>query len=98
MGCFLVLLGSFAPRLALFLWWIFGDKLSLVYDNFLLPFVGFLLLPYTTLFWALAWSPLQGVSGFGWFVVIFAFLIDITNWSGGDRERRRRASARAQAT
>ncbi|MCC7077923.1 MAG: hypothetical protein IT198_12425 [Acidimicrobiia bacterium] len=97
MGCFLVLLGAFVPRIALFLWWIFGDKLAVVFDNFILPFIGFIFLPYTTLFYALVWSPVGGVRGLGWLVVVFAFLLDLSHWFGSDRERRRRGTAQSAA-
>lgn len=90
--CLIVVLGAFLPRVALFLWWLFGSKLSMVWDNFWLPFVGFLFLPYTTLFYSLAWAFPRGVTGFGWFLVVLGFLIDLTNWFGGDRARRRRGA------
>lgn len=97
--CLIVVVGAFLPRFALFLWWLFGDRLSQVWSNFWLPFAGFIFLPYTTLFYSLAWAPVyvgangalgQGVHGFGWFLVVLGFLIDLSNWFGGDRARRRR--------
>jgi hypothetical protein len=32
------------------------------------------------------------VTGFGWFLVIFAFVIDVTTYTGGARARRDRAA------
>lgn len=97
--CLIVVIGAFLPRLALFLWWLFGDKLSQVWTNFWLPFAGFIFLPFTTLFYSLAWAPVyvgsggtigQGVHGFGWFLVALGFLFDLAHWFGGDRARRSR--------
>ena len=66
MGCLLVLLASFAPRLVLVLMWIFGDLVDRAFSGFVIPLLGLVVLPYTTLFYVLAWSPVGGVSGWGW--------------------------------
>lgn len=90
MGCLVALLGLMLPRFALFLIWIFSDRLSYAFDSFVLGFLGFLLLPYTTLFWALAYAPIGGVSGFGYILVGFGVLLDISNWAGSGSEARKR--------
>jgi hypothetical protein len=94
MGCCagVLVLGG-APRLALFLLWIFTDRLTLAFDSFILGFLGFLLLPYTTVFYALAYAPIGGVSGFGWFIVILGFIIDIGSYTSGGYANQRRAAA-----
>ena len=57
-----------------------------------MPFLGFFLLPWTTLAYAVMWSSgSNGVSGFEWFIVILAFVIDLGSYAGGSRERRARA-------
>jgi hypothetical protein len=95
MGCCagVLVLGG-APRVALFLIWLFDDeRLSNAFDSFLLGFLGFLLLPYTTVFYALAYAPIRGVSGFGWFLVILGFVIDIGSYTSGGYAQRRRSTA-----
>jgi hypothetical protein len=90
--CLIALIGFALPRFALFLMWLFTDRLSIAFDSFILGFLGFILLPYTTLFYALAYNPLDGVTGFGWFVVGFGFIVDISAHASGGRaaqERRR---------
>lgn len=87
MGCFVVLFALISPRLALFFVWIFSDMLSHAYDSWILPFLGFFLLPWTTLAYAVMWSSSNGVLGFEWFIVIAAFLIDIGAFAGGGRRR-----------
>jgi hypothetical protein len=52
------------------------------------PLVGFFLLPWTTLAYAALWSSSNRVSGFEWFIVILAFLIDLGAHAKGDRRRR----------
>jgi hypothetical protein len=101
MGCCLVAFASWiSPRLALFVMWVwpgFNERLSAAFSSFLLGFIGFLFLPWTTLAYAVCFAPgdltvPRGVSGFGWFVVIFAFVVDITSYTSGEKARRQRAS------
>jgi hypothetical protein len=90
MGCLLLLLASVAPRLVLVLMWIFGDLVDRAFSGFVIPLLGLLLLPYTTLFYVLAWSPVGGVSGWGWFVVGSGFLLDVAHLAAGGVNGRRR--------
>jgi len=90
MGCLLVLLASFAPRLVLGLMWIFGDMVDRAFSGFVLPLLGLIALPYTTLFYVLAWSPIGGVSGWGWFFVASGFLLDVAHWAGNAYTGRQR--------
>jgi hypothetical protein len=52
------------------------------------PFLGFFLLPWTTLAYAAMWSSSDRVSGFEWFIVILAFLIDLGSYAQSGRRRR----------
>lgn len=88
--CLIALIGLFVPRFALFLMWVFTDKLTIAFNSFVMGFIGFLILPFTTLFYALAYAPIGGVSGFGIVLVVFGFIIDISNYLNGGREGRRR--------
>lgn len=56
-----------------------------------MPLLGFFLLPWTTLAYAVMWSSSDRVSGFEWFIVILAFVIDLGSYARGGRERRARA-------
>jgi hypothetical protein len=94
MGCLLVLLASFAPRVALALVWIFSNLVDRAFSGFLVPLLGLIFLPYTTLFYVLAWSPVGGVSGWGWFFVISGLVFDGAHWAGsGYTGRQRYATA-----
>ena len=55
-GCFVVLFALISPRLALFALWLFTDMLSRAFDSWIVPFLGFFLLPWTTLAYAVMWS------------------------------------------
>jgi hypothetical protein len=62
------------------------------FNSFWIGFVGFLLLPWTTLAWAVAYAPITGVTGFGWFIVILGFVIDLSSYASGFQARRARAA------
>ncbi len=92
MGCFVVLLAFFSPRLALFALWLFGDLLDRAFDSWWVPLLGFFVLPWTTLAYAVMWSSGRDVHGFDWFIVGLAFLIDLSSWSQSGRIGRRSPS------
>jgi hypothetical protein len=80
MGCFVVLFALISPRLALFFIWLFSDWLSLAFDSWVVPLLGFFLLPWTTLAYAAMYVlGTNEVSGFEWFIVILAFLADLSS-------------------
>jgi hypothetical protein len=89
MGCLLVLLALISARLVLILLWLFDDILSQAFDSWIIPLLGFFLLPWTTLtyvaFWD--WGPGREVTGFEWVFVVLAFLIDLGSLAGGGRAR-----------
>jgi hypothetical protein len=89
MGCLVALFALALPRFTLFLLWIFSDRLSIAFDSFVVGFLGFLLLPYTTVFYALAYAPIAGVTGFGWFLVILGFLMDLGALGNSRRQSQR---------
>jgi len=89
MGCLVVLLAFISPRLALFAIFLFSDLLSRAFDSWFVPLLGFFLLPWATLAYAVMWSASTNeVTGFEWFIVILAFLIDLGSWANRGRARR----------
>jgi hypothetical protein len=88
-GCLVVLFALISPRLALFAIWLFSDLLSRAFDSWFVPLLGFFLLPWTTLAYAVMWSASSNrVSGFEWFIVILAFLFDLASYAGRGRFKR----------
>jgi hypothetical protein len=92
-GCLLALLALISARLALFALALFSDLLSRAFDSWLVPLIGFFLLPWATLAYAVMWNSGREVAGFEWFIVVLAFLVDLGAYFGGDRARRGRAAA-----
>ena len=88
MGCLVALLALISPRLALVAIWLFSDLLSRAFDSWILPLLGFFVLPWTTLTYAVMWSiGSNRVSGFEWFIVVLAFLVDLGSYFNGQRSR-----------
>jgi len=85
------------PRFAIFLLWLFSDRMAIAFNGFFEAFLGFLFLPFTTLFFALVYSPALGpdggVNGFGWLIVAFGLILDLSSYVGGARARRGQTTA-----
>ena len=89
MACLVVLLAFISPRLALFAIFLFSDLLSRAFDSWFVPLLGFFLLPWTTLAYAVMWSASSNqVTGFEWFIVILAFVTDLGSYASRGRARR----------
>lgn len=90
MGCFVVLLAVIAPRVTLVVLALFTDLVSRAFDGWIVPVIGFLLLPYTTVAWTLVYLPARdGPSTGGWIVVAIGLLLDISSWARSGRFRRK---------
>src|SRR5262245_21542878 len=74
----------FWPRLFIVLFWIFDDQLfHRAFGPWIVPALGWLVLPWTTLAYATMWGLWSDkVSGAEWIVVAIAFLIDIWTYLG----------------
>ena len=91
MPCLLALLALISPRLALVALWLFSNMLDRAYEGWLLPLLGFFLLPWTTLAYAVMWDAgTRTVDGFEWFIVGLAFVFDLASLAGGGSHRRSR--------
>jgi hypothetical protein len=87
-GCLVALLALISPRLAIFVLWLFSNVLDRAYDDWIVPVLGFFLLPWTTLAYAVMWSSSDRVAGFEWFIVVLAFVIDLGAYASRGRARR----------
>ena len=91
MGCFVLLFALISPRLAILATWLFSNVLERAYDGWIVPVLGFFLLPWTML--AYAWmydaGPGLQVEGIEWALVGVAVLIDLGSLGGGARARGR---------
>ncbi len=89
MCCVISAVLLFGPRLALVIWYLLSPGLfARVFDNLLVPVLGFLLLPWTTLMYIVA-AP-GGIGGLEWALLIVAFLVDLGAYGGGAYGNRNR--------
>jgi hypothetical protein len=88
MCCLLLIAGGIGPRIALVIWWIFGEKVDVAFDTWVWPLLGLILLPWTTLFYVIVWSAVGGVSGAEWLFVGLGVVLDIATY--GARSARAR--------
>jgi hypothetical protein len=90
--CLALIAGFLGPRLALFIWWVFGNKVDAAFDTWVWPLLGLIFLPWTTLAYVLAWGPVNAVSGAGWLVVALGFAVDIASYSARAAKNRYRTA------
>jgi hypothetical protein len=88
--CLVLLAGGLGPRIALLVWWLFGDKPDAAIDSWVWGLLGFLLLPWTTLMYIIAWSPIVGIDG-SWDValIVLGVVLDIASYAAKPAQRMR---------
>lgn len=89
MSCLLLILFVAFPRIALVLIFLLSNYLQRAYHGLLLPLIGFLFLPLTTL--AYAWMVNAGLptTGTNLLILIVAVVIDLGGLGGGAYHRSR---------
>jgi formate hydrogenlyase subunit 3/multisubunit Na+/H+ antiporter MnhD subunit len=91
--CLVVLLGAVLPRLTLALLWFFTEW-TRVLAPWWLGFLGFLVLPYTTLAYVCIhhWSGDVSASNMGHLVIVLvSLLMDAGSWGGSHKHYRARS-------
>ncbi|HEY7179209.1 MAG TPA: hypothetical protein VH305_08545 [Gaiella sp.] len=81
MCCFVLVLLGLGPRIALALAWIFGDRVDAAFGSWVIPLLGLIFAPWTTLAYLLVWSPVVNVHGAEWIVVALGVAADIATYS-----------------
>jgi hypothetical protein len=76
------------PRLALLILWIARpERIDAAFSTFLWPLLGIIFLPFATLIYVLLYTPGRGLSGWDWFWVVLAALLDIGHWGASASQR-----------
>lgn len=90
MPCLLTLIVLAFPRVVLVLMWLFSNTLDRAYHGLVIPLLGFIFLPITTIVYA--WMVTSGlpIAGFNLVILIIAVLLDVGSHSGGARYYRGR--------
>jgi len=88
MCCIVALMALIGPRVAFLYAWIFTNEVDPAIPSFWVKLLGVVFLPWTALFYAIAWAPLGGVSAVGWVFVAFGLALDIGSYGSGAYSRR----------
>jgi hypothetical protein len=89
MPCLLVLLVLLFPRVVLVAMFLLSNYLQRAYHEWLIPLLGFLFLPLTTLVYAWLVNSHLPLEGVNLIILIVAVIIDVGGLGGGEYHRRR---------
>ena len=90
MPCLLVFGILLFPRVILFLMWLLSHMLERAYHGMLIPVLGFIFLPITTIVYAWMVNSHMRLEGFNLLILVVAVLLDAgSHRSGSDYYRRR---------
>jgi hypothetical protein len=86
MCCVFTTLLLVGPRLGLLVWWIINPiYVTAAFDSWFWGFLGWLLLPWTTLMYIAIYP--GGIIGFDWILLGLAIFADMATYFGGYREK-----------
>ena len=90
MPCLILILVLAFPRIVLLLLFFFSNYLERAYHGLLIPLLGFIFLPLTTLTYAWLVNSGMPIEGVNLLILIVAAIIDAGGLGGGEYHRRRR--------
>jgi uncharacterized oligopeptide transporter (OPT) family protein len=90
MPCLLLLLILIFPRIVLVWMFLTSTYLQRAYHELIIPILGFIFLPLTTLVYAWLVNTHSPIEGINVLYIIVAVIIDLGGLGGGDYHRRRR--------
>jgi hypothetical protein len=89
MGCLLALLAALSPRLVIFLFWLARPaQFDAAFGGPIIPLLGIIFLPFTTLMYVLVYTPGVGLVGADWLWVGIALVIDISHTAAVATDKR----------
>ena len=91
MCCLALTAGFLGPRVALFIWWVFGDKVDAAFSTWVWPLLGLVFLPWTTLLYVLVDIAPGPIHVAGWLVIGLGVLLDLNSLAHAASSRRRYA-------
>ena len=94
-GCLVAAIGTFSRLMLLFYWIARPVQVNAALGGFFLTCLGILFLPFATLMYAVLYTP-GGLSGWEWFWVVIAGILDISHWAVGASQRDAYGNSRGQ--
>ena len=87
MGCIFALIAILSPRLAVILLWLFTNYVDRAFSGWILPLLGVIFLPWTTLFYILVDIAPGPIHVAGWIVIGLGVVLDINSHAQAARRR-----------
>jgi hypothetical protein len=81
------LIAIFSPRLALLLLWLFTNYVDRAFAGWILPLLGLLFAPWTTLFYVLVDVAPGPIHVAGWILVGLGVVMDLSSYAQAARRR-----------
>ncbi len=91
-GCLTAMVSGFSRLMLIFYWFARPLQMQTVFSTFIIPCLGFLILPFTTLMYVLLWSP-QGLQGLDWLWIALAVILDLASIASAGAANRDRIPA-----
>ena len=88
-GCLTAFVASFSRITLLMIWLARPVLVNNAFNTFLLPCLGFLFLPITTLMYVFLWSP-AGLQGLDWLWIALAAIMDLATIASAGYSNRER--------
>jgi len=92
-GCLSALLPAFARIMLLMEWIARPAMMNAAFNTFILPCLGFMFLPFTTLMYVWLVQGVGGIQGIDWLWLILAVLLDLSSVAGAAAANRDRLPA-----
>ena len=90
MCCSIIALMWLGPRVGLLIWWLLPggrNQFNLAFNSLIMPILGIIFLPWTTIAWTLFSGP-NGIAGFDWVWVGIGLAVDIVSYTSGAAKRK----------
>jgi hypothetical protein len=85
--CLFALIAIFSPRFALLLLWLFTNYVDRAFAGWILPLLGLLFAPWTTLFYVLVDVAPGPIHVAGWILVGLGVVMDLSSYAQAARRR-----------
>jgi hypothetical protein len=89
-GCLSALLPAFSRIMLLMIWISRPVAMNVAFNTFIIPCLGFLFLPFTTLMYVWLIQGVGGIQGLDWLWLILAVLLDVVSIAGPGYANRNR--------
>lgn len=89
-GCLTGIVAGFSRIMLLMAWIARPAMMNAAFSTFIIPCLGFLILPFTTLMYVLLWTPGVGIQGLDWLWLLLAAVMDLASIGAAGAANRNR--------